>query len=61
MAIKARYTEQIVLMVKPEVRQALEQIADEEEISIAAAARRAIDAGLAQLVKPKPTRRPRKT
>ena len=46
MAIRAKFTEQVVVMVTPTVRQALDKIAEDREVSIAQVVREAIDSSL---------------
>lgn len=45
MAIKAKYTEQVVIMVTPEVREWLQKAAESREISVSRVVRELIDYG----------------
>ena len=46
MAITARYTEQVVALVSPETREALDRIAEENGISVGQVVREGLDLGL---------------
>lgn len=48
MAVKARYTEQVVVMVTPEVRQRLDAVADRDDVSVAQVVRDCIDLAIIQ-------------
>jgi hypothetical protein len=50
MAVKPRYTEQVVLLVTPETRKELEVIAEAEEKSLAGVARELLDSALSARV-----------
>lgn len=47
MAVSARFTEQLVIMVSPEVKRAIRERAEERKVSDAVVVRPYLDAGLA--------------
>jgi hypothetical protein len=47
MALKARYTEQLVVLVDPDTRWRIDQLAEEREVSIGQVTREIIERGLA--------------
>jgi predicted transcriptional regulator len=48
MAVTPKYTKQLVVMVTPAMRDQLDKIADEREVSLAQVAREALEQGLTE-------------